>query len=289
MAEQQKIRGRFIGPEELKTIQEFTSRYWDQGRAEISKALCRHWGWRQPNGWLKDRACRDVLLTLERQGAIELPKRRHPGSGGKKYVESRRFLFEACPIEGPVSQFRSLTLSMVRQTSKEKLWDQLVHQYHYLGRPLIVGSYLKYLAYLDDQVVACLGWGSAAWRASSRDNFIGWDEPTRKRNLHQVVNNVRFLILPWVRVPHLASKVLAANTRILCRDWKAFYHTPVWLAETFVDSSRFQGTCYRAANWAYVGDTKGSAKRGASYRYHGHRKAIFLYPLHKRFRERLHG
>ncbi len=289
MAEKQVIRGRVIGPDELETVRQFVMQYWNQGRSEISRALCRHWGWKQPNGWLKDRACRDLLLILHRQGDIELPERRHPGPGGKKFVESQKFLFELCPLEGPVSKYSSLILTMIRQSPKEKLWDQLVHQHHYLGRPLIVGAYLKYLAYLDGQVVACLGWGSAAWKVVSRDSFIGWDQETRKRNLHQVVNNVRFLVLPWVKIPHLASKVLAANMKVLNRDWQAFYHTPVWLAETFVDTSRFKGTCYKAANWIHVGETAGSAKRGASYHYHGQSKAVFVYPLDKKFRERLHG
>ena len=289
MAKYQIIRGRHIGPDELATIKEFVSLYWHKGRTEISKALCRHWEWKQPNGWLKERACRDVLLKLHRQGDIELPPGKHCGSSGKKYVQSQKFLFETCPVEGPVSQFRSLTFSMVRKTSNEKLWDQLVHQHHYLGQPLIVGSYLKYLAYLDGQIVACLGWGSAAWKVASRDEFIGWDQDTRKQNLHHVVNNVRFLVLPWVRVPHLASKLLAANIKVLKQDWLDFYNVPVWLAETFVDTSRFQGTCYKAANWIHVGSTAGSGKRGASYYYHANSKAVFVYPLHKSFRERLHG
>lgn len=288
MKDKQLIRDRYIGPEELATVREFVSLYWHKGRTEISKALCRHWDWKQPNGLLKDRACREILLKLHRQGNIELPPRRyHYQPVGKKSVPSQKLLFEACPVEGQISQFGSLTFSMVRKTSKEKLWNQLIHQYHYLGRPLIVGSHLKYLAYLDGRIVACLGWGSAAWRVTSRDNFIGWDQDTRKRNLYQVVNNVRFLILPWVKIPHLASKILAANTRILSRDWLEFYHTPLWLAETFVDTSRFAGTCYRAANWIHAGNTRGNAKKGASYHYHGITKAVYLYPLHKWFRERL--
>ena len=289
MAEKQVIRGRFIGPEELETIRHFVQLYWNKGRTEISKALCRHWDWKQPNGWLKDRACRDILLTLSRQGAIELPAGRHPGPGGKKIVQSQRMLFDAIPLEGAVSEFGSLTLTMVRKTSAEKLWNQLVHEYHYLGKPHIVGSHLKYLAFLEGQVVACLGWGSAAWKATARDTYIGWSEETRKRSLHHVVNNVRFLILPWVKITHLASKVLSANLRMLPRDWQSFYNTALWLAETFVDTSRFQGTCYKAANWTHAGNTVGNAKRGASYYYHGRPKAVFVYPLHKKFRERLHG
>ncbi len=289
MAEKQVIRGRVIGPEELETIRHFVQLHWNKGRTEISRALCRHWDWKQPNGWLKDRACRDLLLALNRQGAIDLPARQHPGPDGKKIVQSQRLLLEVMPLEGAVSEFGSLTITMVRKSSSEKLWNQLIHEYHYLGNPHIVGSYLKYLAFLEGQVVACLGWGSAAWRATARDACIGWDEETRKRNLQHVVNNVRFLILPWVKIPHLASKVLSANLRVLPRDWQSFYNTALWLAETFVDTFRFQGTCYKAANWIHVGNTTGSAKRGASYYYHGRPKAVFVYPLHKNFRERLHG
>ena len=134
-----------------------------------------------------------------------------------------------------------------------------------------------------------MGWASAALKVASRDTFIGWDQETRKRNLHQVVNNVRFLLLPWVSVQHLASKILGANTRALKRAWRAFYKTPIQLLETFVDMSRFPGTSYRAANWVYLGQTKGSAKRGNRYTHHGRSKAVFVYPLTRNFRERLHG
>ena len=284
------IRGREIGPDDLETIRVCVRENWGRGRSEISRALCRHWDWKQPNGWLKDRACRDLLLALEREGEIRLPVRKSPGPGGKKHVPSQGYLFlDQTPLEGKVSEYSSVTLTMVRGSGEEPLWDFLVHRHHYLGRPLIVGAYLKYLVHLDGRLVAALGWGSAAWKVGSRDTFIGWDPATRKRNLHQVVNNVRFLILPWVRVKHLASKILSANARALQRDWPAFYHTPVQLLETFVDLSRFAGTSYRAANWQYLGETKGSAKRGSRYSYHGQAKAVFVYPLTRHFRERLHG
>ena len=178
---------------------------------------------------------------------------------------------------------------MVRFTPEEKLWDHLVHTYHYLGHPWIVGSYLKYLAYLDGRLVACLGWGSASWKVACRDSFIGWGTPIRKKNLSQVVNNVRFLILPWVKVEHLASKVLAANIKRLAADWHSLYQESIVLLETFVDVARFHGTCYRAANWRYVGDTRGIAKSGNGHAYHGQPKAVYLYPLAKDFRERLHA
>jgi len=167
------------------------------------------------------------------------------------------------------------------------LWDYLVHHHHYLGRPRIVGEHLRYLAFLQGQVVACLGWASAAFKVSARDQFIGWDPEIRRKNLSGIVNNVRFLILPWIRIPHLASKVLALNLRRLSGDWQTAYGHPLYLAETFVDRSRFPGTCYQAANWIEVGLTKGSAKKGNDYHYHGQPKAIYLYPLHRNFRREL--
>jgi len=178
---------------------------------------------------------------------------------------------------------------MVRSTPDEGVWDYMIHRYHYLGNPSIVGAYLKYIAYLDGRPVACLGWGSAAWKVACRDAFIGWDHKAREANIHKVVNNVRFLIFPWVRVPHLASKLLAANARVLVHDWQAFYRQPVVLLETFVEKNRFEGTCYKAANWRRVGFTKGRGKYDYQYSYSKSVKAVFLYPLRKDFREQLHG
>jgi hypothetical protein len=163
----------------------------------------------------------------------------------------------------------------------------LVHHDHYLGHPRLVGEHIRYLAYLQGQVVACLGWASAAFKVHPRDQFIGWDTTTRRRKLCFVANNVRFLILPWVRIPHLASKVLALNLRQLSQDWQTLYGHPLYLAETFVDRSRFSGTCYQASNWIPVGQTQGSGKRGNRYFDHGQPKAIYLYPLHRNFRRKL--
>jgi hypothetical protein len=178
---------------------------------------------------------------------------------------------------------------MVRQTPDEALWDYLIDSHHYLGRPWIVGACLKYLAYLDGRLVACLGWGAAAWKVQCRDGVIGWDTATRQTNLHKVVNNVRFLILPWVRVKHLASKVLAANLRVLVCDWQRFYSQEISLAETFVDTERFAGTCYKAANWTRIGETKGRGKYDRYNRFDSSVKAVYLYPLAGNYRERLNG
>jgi hypothetical protein len=283
------IRGRQIGPNELHEIRTAVSIRWGDGRSAISRHLCAQWDWRQPNGQLKDMACRALLLALETKGALQLPPRQKESYLAPRRADRQAFLVDSTPLDGSVADFRSLTIRMVRQTPDEALWDYLVDTHHYLRRPWIVGSYLKYLAYLDGHVVACLGWGSAAWKVACRDTVIGWDAPTRQANLHQVVNNVRFLILPWVRVRHLASKVLALNLRGLAADWRRFYAHDISLAETFVDTERFRGTCYQAANWTRVGDTRGRGKYDRENRYAVSVKSVYLYPLTRDYRERLHG
>jgi len=285
------IRGRHIDGQELETIREFIRANGFLGRTAISRLLCEHWHWEQSNGRLKDRACRVLLLTLESKGAITLPPRLRIRESFNRTRKPRPDLFEMNRQEvvGKVSDFRSLTIKMVRFTPAEGLWDHLVHTHHYLGHPWIVGSYLKYLVYLDDRLVACLGWGSASWKVACRDRFIGWDTSGRKKNLSKVVNNVRFLILPWIKVEHLASKALAANIKRIAVDWHFLYNETIELLETFVDIARFRGTCYRAANWQYVGDTIGIAKSGNHHCCHGQPKAVYLYPLAKDFRERLHA
>lgn len=281
-----QIRGRLIDQDDLGTIRDLVASYWDQGRSAISRELCKQWNWYQANGSLKDRACRVLLLKLEEKGEITLPPRKKESYRHPRRTDRRNYEYDNSSLTGTVSEFGSLTIKMVRRCPDEGLWDYLVDRYHYLGNPWIVGSYLKYLAYLDDRLVACLGWGSAAWNVASRDSFIGWDHIVREANLHKVVNNARFLILPWVSVRHLASKVLALNSRCLQGDWYAFYRQHVSLLETFVDRTRYQGTCYKAANWYYVGETKGRGKYGQKATQPI--KAVYLYPLGKKnFREEL--
>ena len=166
-------------------------------------------------------------------------------------------------------------------------WRAHMERFHYLGDAALVGESLRYLAQLDGELVALLSWGSASLHNGPRDGYAGWDEATRKAKLDGVVNNARFLVLPWGRHPHLASRVLAANLRRLSRDWEEVYGHRVVLAETFVDTSRFRGTCYRASNWIHVGETKGWSKSGSAYRFHGQPKAVWLYPLARDFKAQL--
>jgi len=281
------IRGRDITPGDLDTIRGLVAQHWDKGRTVISRLLCEHWNWLQANGALKDRACRVLLLSLEQKGAIELPPSQSPIIRTGRKTRCRTFTYDSTPLGGCVSRTEELRFSMVRRTTEEGFWNYLIDTYHYLGNPKIVGSYLKYLAYLDGRPVAALGWGSAAWRVAARDRFIGWDNEHRLTNLHKVAGNVRFLILPWVRVKCLASRILAANVRRLPHDWQTFYNQRLVLLETFVDTTRFAGTCYKAANWHPAGLTRGRGKYGPNTPGQPV-KAVFLYPLDRNFRELLY-
>jgi len=281
------IRNRTITKEDIPFIQNIANEHWNDGRTHISRELCRMWNWVQPNGRLKDMACREVLVTLERQGLIRLPPGRHNGQNDIRNRTLPSVLVDQTPMEGTVGHHGPVTMTMVRNTPLESLYNSLVHQYHYLGYRQIVGQHLKYMAFLEDRPVACLGWGSAAWAVKSREAYIGWDKPAKEKNLAFVVNNTRFLILPWVKIKCLASKLLAMNARIIAADWIAIYQQPVYLLETFVEKDRFLGTCYKAANWICVGQTKGTSKKGHDHLVHGKIKDVFLYPLRKDFRKKL--
>jgi len=281
-----RYRSREVRSQDIQEIQSLVSRFYGRGRTYISQAICQAWGWVQPNGKLKEYAARDLLLRLEEKGVLKLPPRLRPDNNRRRKGFEQIPLFDQNPMEGPLRRYGEPLLQLVGPADRY-LWDYLVHHHHYLGRPRIVGEHLRYLAFLQGHVVACLGWASAAFKIADRDRFIGWDPETRRKNLAGVANNVRFLILPWIRIPHLASKVLALNLRRLSGDWQKAYGHPLYLAETFVDLSRFSGTCYQASNWIEVGLTKGSAKKGNDYHYHGQPKAIYLYPLHRNFRRKL--
>lgn len=280
------IRSRTITCSDIELIQATVNEHWDKGRTHISRVLCKKWQWVQPNGRLKDMACREVLLTLYRRGFISLPPPKFiPHNKHKSLVPIIEI--EQTPLQGKVSDFSPVTLTLVRNTDLEPLYKSLVQHYHYLGYRQIVGAHLKYMAFIDDLPVACLGWGSAAWSCKSRDSFIGWDKATKETHLHFVVNNTRFLILPWISVKYLASRILALNAKRISDDWIHVYNYPLYLLETFVEKARFKGTCYKAANWICAGQTKGTAKRGSNHMFHGNIKDVYLYPLRKNFRKEL--
>lgn len=278
-------RNRHITNKDITFIQRLISANPDKSRYFISREICRQWNWTQPNGTLKDMICRGLLLRLERDGLIILPPRRR--------IINNPFLnrrppepikVDQTPIVCNIEEIRPIELRPVRRTKHERVYNSLIHQHHYLGYTQHVGENLKYIAFSNDHPIACMGWTSSAWHIGSRDRFIGWSPQVRKKNLHLIAYNTRFLILPWVQVPNLASHLLGLIGRILPSDWLRFYNHPIYFLETFVDTERFTGTCYKAANWIYLGKTTGRGKLDQTNRQNRSLKAVFGYPLCKDFR-----
>jgi len=283
------IRKRIIDNKELDLIQATANQHWDKGRTHISRVLCQKWNWTQPNGRLKDMACREVLLTLFRKELITLPPAKSVRINQNRNRNVPLVEIDKNPICKNISDLKNVEIKMVRHTDLEPLYNSLIQEHHYLGYCQIVGNHLKYIAFISERPVACLGWGSAAWSVKSRDSFIGWDKKTKEQRLHFVANNTRFLVLPWVSVKFLASKILSLNARQISDGWLKIYNQPLYLLETFVEKNRFKGTCYKAANWTRTGHTKGIAKRGHDHLFHGNIKDVYLYPLKKDFRQKLLG
>ena len=281
-----RYRGRDLGAADMALIRATIAAFHARGRSCIAQRLCEHWDWRQPNGAYKGLAARDLLLRLEEAQHIVLPPRLAVKNNRAEKSYAQVPLYDDRPLSGRVGDLPPPRIVEARGVDRY-LWDYLVHHYHYLGHPKLVGEHLKQLVFIEAQVVGCLGWASAAWKSAPRERWIGWGVAQKRTRLHLLTNNVRFLILPWVRVEHLASKGLGMSVRGLSRTWQARYGHPVVLAETFVDLTRFKGTCYRAANWHYLGTTQGHAKRGNAYQRHGMAKALYLYPLQRCFRETL--
>lgn len=290
MASTLKILKREIGPQELALIKGLIEATGSQGRTHISKQLCEHWDWRLPNGQLRDIACRDLLRRLEKRGLIQLPPPLHPSRRpGYKNKTSLPKDFKTTPLIHSLKFFSTIDISMVRGGSDESLYNAVIGSYHYLGYHQGTGEQLKYIIRGEGQILAAIGFGGAAFKSAARDHLIGWDNDSRQQHLVQVVNNNRFLILPWIRVPHLASHILGRVIRRLKEDWQAYYNREIVLLETFVEQARFKGTCYKAANWRYIGETKG---RGRNDRYSQNKvpiKDIYIYPLDRRYKEILQG
>jgi hypothetical protein len=232
--------------------------------------------------------CRSLLLLLESKGLIKLPARKFtPANPLAKRKKPSRVIVDKTPVHCCVGDLFPIKLEQVRRTRFEKIFNGLVSEYHYLGYTQPVGEHLKYIAFSHDRPIACLAWGSAPWYIGARDRFIGWSKKIRESNLHLIVNNLRFLILPWVQVSSLASYLLALNRHCLSQDWQDLYGHPVHLLETFVDTERYRATCYRADNWLCVGQTTGQGKLSKSRQPLLSKKAVYVYPLTKNFRREL--
>ena len=284
-----KFEGRELERDELDRIRRCVRAHRGAGRSELARAVCRELGWLRPNGALRLRACRDLLVRLAEAGQLRLPAPQRKGVGRADMPREgpAEALGETCGAGCEVVEEVALRRIGVRPIEPAELprWRETMARYHYLGDGEIVGETVRHVAEIDGCWLALMGWGAAALKSRHREGWIGWDEPTKYRRLNLVTNNVRFLILPWARTRHLASAVLARSVRRLSGDFEARYGHPVLLAETFVDSERFRGTCYLAANWIRLGETRGMARKGQGYEAHGRKKAIFVYPLERGARE----
>lgn len=278
-------RGKAVTAQDAAFIQQLIDQNPTDSRRKLSVKLCQSWNWRQANGALRDMVCRSLMLCLHRAGHIQLPaKKFSPNNPLAKRRVPAKTVIKQSPIEAKLSEIQPLWFKQVRRSSDEKRLNALLAQYHYLGYTQPVGEHLKYIVYVQEQPIACLSWSSAARHIGCRDKFIGWSQAQRTVNLPLMAYNSRFLILPWVRVPHLASHILGRMRRILPNDWQQIYNHPIYYLETFVDKQRFGGTCYKAANWIYLGDTTGRGKNDQTHRPNRSIKAVWGYPLDKMFR-----
>jgi hypothetical protein len=283
-----RYRGRVVTAEDIVFIRQFIAQNPGASRRRLSAKLCEAWEWKQANGVLRDMICRGLLLMLHRAGEIELPPVRQVSRN--PFVERERpapVLLDTTPIPGPLRALQPIEFEQVRRSGDEPLFNGLMEQYHYLGYEQPVGEHLKYLAWAQGRPIACLAWSSAPRHLGSRDRYIGWNAEARRRNIRFLAYNTRFLILPWVRVPHLASHLLAKVTGKLSGDWERMYGHPIYFAETFIDPGRFRGTCYRAANWVLLGHTTGRGKNDHTNKPNRPIKEVLGLPLTSRFRRLL--
>lgn len=288
MTDQWRYRGRTIYAEDVNFIRELIAQHSDLSRRKLSAKLCEAWQWRQANGALCDMVCRGLLLMLHRAGAIELPAVRQISPNPLARREPPpAMLVDQTPIADSFKLLQPIEIEQVRRTTDEPLFNSLIEHHHYLGYEQPVGEHLKYLAWTGDRPIACLAWSSAPRHLGSRDRYIGWSAAARRANIRFIAYNTRFLILPWIRVPHLASHLLGRVTARLKRDWEQLYRHPVYFAETFIDPGRFRGTCYRAANWKLLGVTTGRGKNDHTNRPNRSIKEVLGYALDPRFRQLL--
>jgi hypothetical protein len=284
-----RARGRPFTARQLLLIKDIVKRYFPEGRTRISFRVCSALRWRQRNGAPKDMACREVLRRLDAAGLLDLPPAKW---GGAVWCHTTRKSSANVVTDSIMDlDFHAVEVHRICSKSDPKaaLWNSLVTEHHYLHSSRLVGRHLKYLYFWGDRPIACFGWGDAAWSVACREKWIGWTQRQIAQRRHLIVSNGRFLILPWVHVPNLASHLIARCTAALVRDWEEVYGYRPVLLETFVDISRFSGTCYRAANWSAVGNTSGYAKTGGTHHNSQLPKLLLMYPTARDFRKLLRG
>lgn len=280
--------GRMFNLEEIDWIRNYIASNPQCNRLQLSKIVCQKLQWLRPNGQLKDMSCRVAMLRMHRDAIICLPPPQRENTNGKKRTKLSSASNPQFPITLPAGKLGKLLLQIVSTKKESSLWNELIQRYHYLGHKPLPGAQIRYLVYSNSvSILAALGFSAAAWKVASRDKFIGWSQKQRVSNLHLIVNNARFLILPWVSSKNLASRILSCAAKQLPTDWQKRYNYKPVLLETFVQKNRFKGTCYRAANWMLLGQTQG---RGKLDRHHKHPlpcKDVFIYPIIKSFRQTL--
>jgi hypothetical protein len=280
-----RYRGKVVTADNIAFINRLIGENPGASRWALSKKLCQQWNWVQPNGALKDMVCRGLMLELHRAGHIRLPAKkrcvRNPLIDRKK---PPKLTIDQSPIDAKLSKIKPLKFCQVRRTVSERLFNSLIEHYHYLRYCHPVGEQLKYIIYFQQRPIACLAWSSAPRHIGCRDRFIGWSAQSRKNHIHLLAYNTRFLILPWVHIKSCASHILGRMAKVVSKDWQRIYNHPIYYLETFVDKERFAGTCYKAANWIYLGDTTGRGKNDHTYKPNRSIKAVWGYPLSGNFR-----
>ncbi len=278
----QVLQGRTVTADDIAYIRCLINDHPEWHRTRLSQQLCQDWDWTNDKGVLKDMAARSLMRKLHAQGLISLPKPVRSANNQYRHQDKIDCPLDLTPIGDDLSLLRPLQISPVVDQHQARLFRSMLQTHHYLGYSGPVGENLKYLVFDQrDRLLAALLFGAAAWRVAGRDQWIGWSQASRTHRLSQVVNNMRFLILPWVRVPHLASHLLALVCRQLAADWQDKYGHPILLVETFVEVNRFKGTCYRAANWIPVGQTTGRSRNDQYNNLQVPVKSVWLHPLHK--------
>jgi len=284
-----RYRGRDWSAADIESVRRLIAAHPGLSRRRLSAKLCEAWNWVQANGQPRDMVARSLMLELHRAGLVQLPAKRMspPNNAARHRAPASELPLEVAPLACDLGQLGPLEIRQVRRTPEEQFCDRLLQTYHYLGYSRPVGEHLKHLVCGQGQVIACLAWSSAPRHLGPRDRFIGWSAAQRRANIELLAYNTRYLLMPWVRVPNLASQVLAAVARGLSADWERLYHHPVYLAETFIDPERFRGTCYRAANWIYLGLTTGRGKDAPTKEPNRSLKQLWVRPLASDFRQRL--
>ena len=290
MPESLTFCGRTFGAGELELMRQTALEFSALGVTEIARTVCELLEWKRPSGGLKNHECRQLLERLQAEGFLQLPDLRKLGGRGPRRANVSEACCEPALLECTASECQPLELALVEGPAESRQWREQMERYHYLGCRVPFGANLRYWARNRERELACLLWTSPAWKMQGRDEWIGWSDEQRRRSLQSIVNNGRFLILPWVQVKGLASKILALSARRMPRDWEIHYGRCPLLLETLVDAKRFRGTCYRAAIWIHVGQTRGRGRMDREHTAPGQAvKDIYVYPLARDARQRLCG